>query len=110
MKLTDIAHNAAHAISDRSGSTPYIMAIEFTDKDSKGKPAEGSVIIQMPDAKHYHINSYDYRYMDTGKDILAMELGVFFECDDDLDQRDTMIETINQLVATADHPKELITD
>jgi len=110
MKLTAIAHNVAHAIKDRSADNPYILAIEFTDKESKGKSAAGCVIVQMADAKHYTITSYDHRYMDVGQDILAMELGAFFECDDDLDQRETLITTINQLVSDdPDNDKVLVT-
>ncbi|MFC6179981.1 hypothetical protein [Lactiplantibacillus daowaiensis] len=111
MKLEDIAHNVAHAIKDRSSDNPYILAIEFTDKKSKGKSATGCVIVQMPTAKTYSLTSYDYRYMDAGKDILAMELGAFFECDDDLDQRQPMIDLINELVSQdTDNHKTLVTD
>jgi len=110
MKLTAIAHNVAHAIKDRSSDNPYILAIEFTDKATKGKSATGCVIVQMNDAKHYTITSPDCRYMDVGKDILAMELGAFFECDDDLDQRETMVDTINQFVADDEtNDKSLVT-
>lgn len=48
--------------------------------------------------------------MDAGKDILAEELGAFFECDDDLDQRQTLIDRVNELVAQdPDNDAELIT-
>lgn len=111
MKLDYITHNIAHAIKDRSVDQPFVLSVEFTDKDSKGKSATGCVIVQMPDAHHYQIKSYDKRYMDTGEDILAMELGAFFECDDDLDQRQPLIDQVNQLVADdPDNDTELLPD
>ena len=99
MKLEAIAGNVAHAIKDRSTDGPYVLAIEFTDKDSKGKSATGCVIVRMPDHQHYTITSHDFRYMDADKEVLAEELGAFFECDDDLDQRQALIDQVNDLVA-----------
>lgn len=110
MKLEAIAGNVAHAIKDRSTDSPFVLAVEFTDKESKGKSATGCVIARMPDHQHYTITSNDYRYMDAGKDILAEELGAFFECDDDLDQRQTLIDRVNELVAQdPDNDAELVT-
>lgn len=109
MKLEQIAGNIAHAIKDRSVDAPYILSVEFTDKATKGKSATGCVIVRMPDHLHYTINSYDYRYMDAGKATLAEELGAFFECDDDLDQRQPLIDRVNELVKDdADNESQLI--
>ncbi|WP_338209149.1 hypothetical protein [Lactiplantibacillus paraxiangfangensis] len=111
MKLEQITGNIAHAIKDRSTDAPYILSVEFTDKATKGKSATGCVIVRMPDHQHYTINSYDYRYMDAGKETLAEELGAFFECDDDLDQRQPLIDQVNELVANdPDNDAELISD
>lgn len=99
MKLEAIAGNIAHAIKDRSTDAPYNLSVEFTDKATKGKSATGCVIAHMPDHLHYTINSYDYRYMDADPQLVAEELGAFFECDDDLDQRQPLIDLVNQLIA-----------
>ncbi|WP_369377947.1 hypothetical protein [Lactiplantibacillus plantarum] len=111
MKLEAIAGNIAHAIKDRSTDGPYVLAVEFTDKATKGKSATGCVIVRMPDHQHYTITSNNFRYMDAGKDTLAEELGAFFECDDDLDQRQTLIDQVNDLVAQdADNDAQLMTE
>lgn len=99
MKLEAIAGNIAHAIKDRSADSPYVLSVEFTDKATKGKSATGCVLVQMPDASHYTITSKDVRYMDVGPAIVNEELGAFFECDDDLDQRQPLIDRVNELVS-----------
>ncbi|MFB9770590.1 hypothetical protein [Lactiplantibacillus modestisalitolerans] len=107
MKLEAIAGNIAHAIKDRSSDGPFNLAVEFTDKATKGKSATGCVIAHMPDHDHYTITSYDQRYMDVDPALLTEELGAFFECDDDLDQRQPLIDQVNQLVA--DDPDNQVT-
>lgn len=109
MQLAAIAGNIAHAIKDRSSDDPYVLAVEFTDKSTKGKSATGCVIVRMPDHQHYSLTSNDFRYMDAGAETLAEELGAFFECDDDLDQRQPLIDTVQQLVSDdPDNDAELV--
>jgi len=103
LKLEAIAGNIAHAIKDRSSDAPYTLVVEFTDKESKWKSATGCVLIQMSDQQHYKITSNDFRYMDAGQAILDEELGAFFECDDDLDQRQVLIDRVTELIEQDDH-------
>ncbi|BDZ30900.1 hypothetical protein RA086_06985 [Lactiplantibacillus sp. WILCCON 0030] len=95
MKLTDIASNIAKSIQIYQANKHtdcIVYAVEFTDESHKA--AQGCVVAQVDDATHYSLTSYDCRYMDTGKKLLAQPLGAFFECDDDLDQRTALIEAI----------------
>jgi len=103
MKLTDIADNIAKSIQIYQANKHtdcVVYAVEFTDDSHKA--AQGCVVARVDDASHYSLTSYDCRYMDTSEDIQAQNLGAFFECDDDLDQRQPLIDAIQaQLTPSA---------
>ncbi|MFC6295921.1 hypothetical protein ACFQH1_11975 [Lactiplantibacillus daoliensis] len=95
MKLTDIASNIAKSIQiyqHNKHNDCVVYAVEFTDDSHKA--AQGCVVARVDDATHYSLTSYDCRYMDTDKELLNQPLGAFFECDDDLDQRQPLIDAI----------------
>jgi len=103
MKLTDIADNIAKSIQIYQANKHndcIVYAVEFTDESHKA--AQGCVVARIDDATHYSLTSYDCRYMVTGKEILSQTLGAFFECDDNLDQRQPLIDAIQAKLGTTD--------
>ncbi|AVK60383.1 hypothetical protein C5Z25_00695 [Lactobacillus sp. CBA3605] len=100
MKLAAIASNIAKSIQiyqTNKRTDCVIYAVEFTDDSHKA--ANGCVVARL-ETGDYNLTSYDERYMDTGDDILKQELGAFFECDDDIDQREALITAIKADLAT----------
>ncbi|WP_270331052.1 hypothetical protein [Lapidilactobacillus dextrinicus] len=100
MNIKNIAHTVAHTIqiSQKAGQqTDYIFIIDFSHQH---KPADGCLLVHYDAAqKTANIKSYDQQYKDIDDPLNQLEHASYLECDEDLDQRDELVTTLESALA-----------
>ncbi|ANK59924.1 MULTISPECIES: hypothetical protein [Loigolactobacillus] len=94
MKFDVITSNIAHTIRDRrkhAGRQQVSFPVTFTHNK---KEATGCLIFVVEKDGQYQAKKFSERYMNIDDPAVHVYHGAYYECDDDLDRRDELIDVI----------------
>lgn len=98
MKFETIVNNVAHSIKLRqakNGIDQFTLPVTFTHKY---KIAAGCVVFIVAPDGSYQAKAFDQRYPDIDPEVQHIYYGAYFECDEDIDKMQPLIDAVAEQV------------
>jgi hypothetical protein len=94
MKFETIVNNVAHSIKlrqERAGIEQISLPVTFTHEH---KIAAGCVVFVVAPDGSYEAKDFDQRYPDIDPEVQRIYHAAYFECDDDLEKKQDLIDEV----------------